>query len=256
MVFKRAALMFVVSNPLRLKVIQTFKLGVDKVFVLPNGVDTRKFRHEPDEAKLLRRRLASDNQAILLFVGGIRKERGLMGLIKAMPAIIAKNPRLLVVFIGRGPQKSEVEILVHELDLEDFVRFIPVVDHGKIPTYINMSDITIGPLTASIVTFGSVPRKVLEYMACAKPVVACRGGVSPDLITDGYNGFLFDYNDIKELSSIILRILNDTNLRRTIGINARLHVEAFHDWDKIVGGFEKTLQEVAGNVVVRTELGQ
>lgn len=251
MVFKRAALMFVVSSSLRLKVIQTYKLGVDKVLVLPNGVDTRKFRHGLDEAELLRRRLAGDNQAILLFVGRIREERGLTVLIKAMRAIIAKNPRLLVVFIGGGAQKSEVENLVYELDLEDFVRFIPVVDHDKMPTYINMSDITIGPLMANIDTFGSVPRKVLEYMACSKPVVTCRGGVSPDLITDGYNGFLFDRNDIEELSSIVLRLLNDPNLARTIGINARLHVETFYDWDKIVGGFEKSLQEVAGKAVAK-----
>ena len=251
MVFRRAALMFVVSSPLRLKVIQTYKLSGDKVLVLANGVDAVKFRHGLDEAKILRRRLADNNQAILLFVGRIREERGLTGLIKSMPTVIAENPRLLVVFIGGGAQKSEVENLVHEMDLEDFVRFIPVVDHDKMPAYINMSDVAIGPLMANIDTFGSVPRKILEYMACAKPVVTCEGGVSSDLIADGYNGLLFDCNDIKELSSIILRLLNDPNLRRTIGMNARVHVEAFHDWDKIVGGFEKTLQEVAGKAVVK-----
>jgi glycosyltransferase involved in cell wall biosynthesis len=242
-IFKSANYVLVVSDPLRLAVIRTYGLEKSKVLVFRNGVDTQKFRPEVRDTKLLRHTLKAKNESTLLFIGKIREERGLTALIEALPNIIAKTPHISAVFVGGGPQKSDVQKLAQKLDVEDSLKFLPAVDHDEVPKYICMADIAVGPLVANIDTFGSVPRKVLEYMACAKPVVACRGGVSSDLILDGSNGFLFTKGNKEELASIILKLINNPALAYEVGLNARKHAETFYDWDKIVGEFEKVLSQ-------------
>ena len=131
--------------------------------------------------------------------------------------------------------------LSEQLGMKKYVKFVHSVVHGEIPKYICMSDVTIGPLVSTIDTFGSVPRKVLEYMACAKPVIACQGGVSEDLIIDSYNGFLIHLGNVEELASTVLNATSGSEFVKEVRLNARRHVEKFYDWDRIINVLEKVL---------------
>jgi len=245
-ILKRVDYVTVVSSPLRARLIETHKLEEDRVLVFRNGVDIKNF--EPGVGcGSLRRDLQLDGKKILLFTGSIIESRGLSLLVRALPGITSEDSDVVVLVVGDGPQKSDLEMLSQQLAVEGFVRFIPPVDHAEMPEYICLADVAIGPLKARIGTFGSVPRKVLEYMACGKPVVACNGSVSRDLIIDGYNGFLTPPNDIEELASAILRMLSNPNLVGEVGQNARDDVEKLYNWDVIIDDFEKILRfAVAG----------
>lgn len=245
-VFKRAYRILVVSSPLKEGMIDTYDLEKEKVLVFPNGVDTEAFRPDVSSGSL-RRNLQVEGKKIILFIGKIIEVRGLPLLIKALPKIIAENSNIRVLMVGEGQQRSYVEKLAQELGVEKFVRFVNPVSHIEIPRYICISDVTVGPLVANIDTFGSVPRKVLEYMACARPVVACYGGVSSDLITHKHNGFLSHCNNVEELASIILKIIRNPKLGEEIGSNARDYVRKFHDWNRIMVGFEKVLRIASTN---------
>jgi len=242
-VLRLADYVCVVSNPLRLMVVQTHKLREDKVLVFPNAVDIKTFRPNMN-ASSLRRALGVEGRKILLFAGRITEERGLALLIKALPKIVAEKSDVMVLVVGEGSQKSYLERLAMELRVEEFVRFIQPVSHIKMPKFISLSEVTVGPLVATLDTLGSVPRKVLEYMACAKPVVVCRGGVSSDLIIQGYNGFLIPPEDTDELASVILKLVNNSDLAKEIGSNAREYVEQFYDWDKLMDEFDGVLQRL------------
>jgi len=237
---RHAECVLVVSNYLKFKLVETNRLKKHEVLVFPNGVDVRRFRPGIDSDSL-RSSLGVMNKKIILFIGGITEDRGLDLLVKALPKVMVKNPDVIVLFVGEGPQKAYLKKLAQDIGVERFVKFVPPVSHKDIPRYISLAEITVGPLVARLDTFGSVPRKVLEYMACAKPVVSCRGGVAQDLIIDGHNGFLFQPDDEEELASIISEVFNDPSLSKEIGLNARKHVENFHDWDIIMNGFEKVL---------------
>jgi len=180
---------------------------------------------------------------VLLFAGRLSKDRGLILLIEALPRIVANNSDVKVLVIGDGPQKSDMIKMAQELNVMRFVKFITSVNHGDMPKYICVSDVAIGPLVATIDTYGSVPRKILEYMACGKLTVACGGGVSRDLIIDGYNGFLFKPKNVQELASLIISSINNSDLVKQVRLNARMHIEKFHDSDKIMDDFERVLQQ-------------
>lgn len=242
-ILRRADSVLVVSDPLRSKIIETHKLKKDKVIVFPNGVNTNLFKPNKDFGSL-QRAFKVNGKKVLLFIGGITVERGLSLLVEALPGIVTKNSNVAVLIVGYGPQKSELEKLALRLGVEKFVRFIPPVKYTEMPSYISLADVTIGPLVARLDTFGSVPRKVLEYMACAKPLVSCHGGVAQNLIIDRYNGFLIQPGDVKELAYTILLVFNDHSLAKEIGSNARQYVENFYDWDVIMNDFEKVLRGV------------
>ena len=244
-ILRRAGFVLVVSSPLRSKIIETHKLKKDKVLVFPNGVDTNLFKPNKDFSHL-QHAFKVDGKKVLLYTGGITAERGLSLLVEAVPKIAAKDSNVAILIVGYGPQKSELEKLALRLGVEKFVRFVPPVEYREMPSYICLGDVTIGPLVARLDTFGSVPRKVLEYMACAKPVVACQGGVSSDLIRNGYNGFLTCPGDADELASTILKIINGPDLAERVGRNAERHVKEFHDWDNIIDEFEQALQRLNG----------
>lgn len=245
-VFKHASSILVVSHPLRSSLIRTYGLERNKIFVFSNSVNTKEFRPNID-CNSLRSDLEVDGKKVILFVGRLSKDRGLTLLIEALPMVVAENSNVAVLVIGDGPQKSDMIRMAYELNVKRFVRFITSVSYSDMPKYICISDVAIGPLVATIDTYGSVPRKILEYMACGKPVVACRGGVSDDLIVDGYNGFLFHPENIQELASLILRSLSGSDLVKEVGLNARMHIEKFHDSDKIIDEFERAMQETLEN---------
>ena len=243
-VLRRADYILVVSDSFRSRVIETHKLDKDKVLVFPTGVDVKKFKPNI-VAGFLRRSLGVEGKKVILFIGEVTEARGLALLVKVLPKITSRDTNIVVLVVGRGPQKAEVERLAKDLGVRRFVRFIEPVAHGEIPKYVCLADVAVGPLVATIETFGSVPRKVLEYMACAKPVVACYGGVSEDLISDGYNGFLVHDGKVEELATVILEMLSNSDRVREVGLNARRHVEEFYDWDKVINGFDKILRERA-----------
>jgi len=243
-VLRRADFVLVVSEPLRSEVTKTHKLKKNRVLVFPNGVDLKSFKPNTDASRLSHA-LGLEDRKVLLFSGGITEERGLTLLVEALPRIVSENPKAVVLFVGYGPQKSALEKLALGLGVEKSILFIPPVRYEKMPSYISLADIAIGPLVARLDTFGSVPRKVLEYMACAKPVIATYGGVSSDLILNGYNGFLTSPGDAEELAITALRVMDGSRLADEVGKNARRHVEKFHSWDKIMDGFEQTLNRIS-----------
>ncbi len=160
-----------------------------------------------------------------------------------MPRIVKEEPDVRFVVIGKGPEKSRLLDLSRRLKVDRFTLFLDEVSHETIPKYVSAADVTIGPLATLAITVGTIPKKVLEYLACGKPVVACHGGVSKDLVIDGYNGVLVDPQNVDELSLAIIRLLKDSKQAKRLGENARRHVESLYNWNAI-----ETLDELLENI--------
>jgi glycosyltransferase involved in cell wall biosynthesis len=70
-----------------------------------------------------------------------------------------------------------------------------------------------------------LPNAVMEAMACGVPVVATRGGGTPELMTDGVEGYLVTGNDLDESRNRVLALLEDEALRRAMGARGRARAE-------------------------------
>jgi len=237
---KRADLFLVPSIEWVRLLARVYKVSEKRIVLFRNGADAAKF-NSGENCSSLRSVLDLQNEKVVLFSGQISRIRGLDYLVRAMVDVAEEERDVRLLIIGEGGELSRLVALVQQLGLDDYVLFLGSISHDLMPKYICLADVTIGPLVALPITVGTLPIKVIEYMACGKPVVACYDGASEDLIVDGYNGVLVDSGDVGGLSSALIRLLNNEGFARGLGVNARKHVERYHDWNVINGQLDRLL---------------
>jgi glycosyltransferase involved in cell wall biosynthesis len=198
-----------VSEDLKLHIVN---LGIneEKVHVVPNGVDTWKFKPAGKAHARSLLNLPQDKN-IILFVGALRKIKGVDYLIEAAKNFVNTNTDLLMVGRDDGLRKN-LEKRAHELKIADCIRFTGPVNHEDIPLWISASDILVLPSLSE-----GRPNVVLEALACEVPVVATNVGGIPELMVDGETGYLVPAKNPEELSRKINKLLEDKIQRENMG---------------------------------------
>jgi len=193
-----------------------------KLCVLHNGIPKDEFSDVPaSRVENFRCRYGLNGNPLIGLVGRIKIGRkGQDILLKAAAGIKAKFPAARFLLIGSPFQGNEdhlkiVQNLIHELRLHDTVIYTGDVDDIK-AAYAAL-DISV---QASVLpeAFSGV---VVESMAMGKPVVASNCGSAREQIDDGKTGILVDPGDPSQLEAALTKLLNDENLRRELGRNAR-----------------------------------
>lgn len=123
-------------------------------------------------------------------------------------------PKVKFILVGDGLQRRRMQRLVHKLNLKDNV--ILTGWRRDIPQVLSAIDVFV--LTS---LWEGLPIAVLEAMASAKPVVATSTGGITEVISQGKTGFLVAPGCIEEMCQKLITLLVDTNLRKSMGANAR-----------------------------------
>jgi D-inositol-3-phosphate glycosyltransferase len=208
-----------------------------KIVVVPGGVNLDLF--VPGDRQAARRALGLGPEPTLLFVGRIQRLKGIDILIRAAAELRHDIGGLRVLVVGgtgddSGRQPSEevrelqrIRGLVHELDLEDVVRFVGAVDQARLPEFYRAADVTVMPSTYE--SFGLV---AVESMACGTPVVASRVGGLATIVRDSENGALVPWRDPRLFADRIRPILTDRQYAATLRHGALETAEQF-SWDAV-----------------------
>lgn len=102
-------------------------------------------------------------------------------------------------------------------------------------------DIGIMPLQDSAWERGKCGYKLIQYMACALPVIGSPVGANPEIVQDGVDGFLAATDD--EWQAALVRLATDADLRRNMGLRGREKVEASYSLQAVAPRFAALLQE-------------
>lgn len=198
-----------VSEDLKLHIMN---LGIkpEKVIVVPNGVDIEKFKPVKKEKARNLLNLSQDKK-IVLFVGALRKIKGVDYLIEAAKAFVDRDTELFMVGRDDGLKKS-LDKRAEELKISNFIKFTGPVNHEDIPFWISASDILVLPSLSE-----GRPNVILEALACEIPVVATDVGGIPELLIQGETGYLVPAKNPVELSKRISKLLEDEDLREKMG---------------------------------------
>ena len=158
---------------------------VKDVSVVPTGIDLDKFSDINREET--RRELGwSDQKTYLVSIGRLAKEKSFDILIKAF-AKLDREDHVLVI-IGSGDEKEQLEELAADLGVAERVIFTGLIPFGEVPKYLSASDLFV---FASITeTQGLV---TLEAMACGLPVVAVDASGTREAV-DAESSILTDHN--------------------------------------------------------------
>jgi glycosyltransferase involved in cell wall biosynthesis len=197
---------------------------MDRVVVIPNGVDTQRFN--PDiHGEEIRRRLGVDRGKIVLFVGALtqwHRYKGLEVLIQAMALMRDQVPEARLVIVGAGQLETEYRQLVSRHSLTSCVIFAGNVPDDELPKYYACSDMLALPSKDRSEGFGLT---ILEANATGKPAIGTTVGGIPSVIRDGYNGLLVPPNDPSALAEAIKKALSDDDLLKRMGRNGRAFAE-------------------------------
>ncbi|WP_083573892.1 glycosyltransferase family 4 protein [Rossellomorea aquimaris] len=221
-------------------IIQRTGCTKDKVFVNHLGVDTAQFRSKwlsnlKKPRKAFKKIQNLESRKVLLYVGRLRKMKGIHHLLNVMPALIKKHPDICLVIVGSASYSSARKtkyVLKLEETAERFpghVKFIPFIPHSSIQQWFQLADIAYVPSTGKE-AFGLVN---VEAMACGVPVIASKAGGMKEIIEHGKTGYLIELNQLEEgLIHHTEALLSNQQLQKEIGSNARSAVHHHFTWER------------------------
>jgi len=207
---------------------------VSKLRIVPNGVDTRRFR--PDEAMRLRMRnqLGLDREFVWLWAGRMIWKKDPATLIGAF----ARLGRGVLLVAGSGPEENSMREMAQRCG----ARVIFLGERDDVAGLMQAAD---GFVLSSVVE--GLPVVLLEAAASGLAVVATRAGGVAGIIEDGISGFLAPPGDAAALADRMLRVMElSCDQRRRIGLVAREKVCAEFDANLVCRRWLDLYQELLG----------
>lgn len=129
---------------------------------------------------------------IILYHGIITKSRGLFESVQSFVHISTIKPDIVLLLLGSGPARGDLEELISRLCLKDNVVIHDPVPYERIPDYINAADVGLIPLPKMLGWRVSSPLKLLEYLALGKPVIVSDIEAHRDVIGEAKYGVYLD----------------------------------------------------------------
>ncbi|MGH7770923.1 MAG: glycosyltransferase family 4 protein [Candidatus Binatia bacterium] len=204
-----------ISETQREELLQYRVCPIDKIEVIPLGLDLDKFVNCSRLKGELRRELGLSEQTVILgTVGRLVPIKGLTYLLDAIQRV-ARSTKIdfCHLIVGDGPLRRDLESRASSLGLEKRVRFLGWrFDLEKI--YADLDVAVLSSLNEG------TPVSLIEAMAAGRAVVATRVGGVPDVVENGATGLLVPSKDPKALADALRIILEDANLRSQLGVKA------------------------------------
>jgi len=222
-----------VSDYLRVETQRIF--GTSRpISVIPNFVDVRRFR--PDPEACLRPRLAPDGEVVLLHLSNFRRVKRIPVVIRTFAAVAEKVDAKLVL-VGDGPERRPAEMLARRLGVPDRVHFLGKQD--RVERFFQAADLFLLPSE-----FESFGLSALEAMACGVPVIGAHGGGLPEVVTDGENGFLCEPGSADAMSARALEYLGSRTMREEIPARCRARAVEHFEENAVARRYEELYEEV------------
>lgn len=157
----------------------------------------------------------------VIAVGRYDYQKGFEDLIAAWKYVSDKHPEWMLAIFGHGPLKEEMLKQINELELSNSVRLEKPVQNIK-REYLHSS------ILAMSSRYEGLPMTLLEAQSCGLPIAAyaCKCGPR-DIITNGKSGFLIEEGNIRELADRLVQLIEDPELRKSMGREGVLNSEEF-----------------------------
>ena len=206
------------------RLVEAYGVPAARVVTLPNGVDLARFRSMADAVEL-RERLGLQGRRVLLAASRLVPRKGFDRLIEALPAIAARHPDVLLLIVGDGPQRAELEAMAAKVG---GVRFAGTVAPAAMPEFHTLAELVVLPNREEPGEADGLPMVLLEAGACGRPVVAGRAGGAAEAVVEGETGLLVDGRDPDAIATAVLRVLDDGAFAARLGAAAAARSR---EWD-------------------------
>jgi glycosyltransferase involved in cell wall biosynthesis len=153
-------------------------------------------------------------------------------------------PKARLVMVGAGELLETCKTLARMWNIQDKVDFTGAIPHSDILPF--FGEACCFAQHSVIPSYGDAegtPVAVLEAGAAGLPVVATRHAGIPDVVIHGETGFLVEERDVDEMSAFMSRLLNDADLARRMGEDARRRIRAHFSLDRHISVLQRVLDD-------------
>lgn len=193
-------------------------LPEEKIELIYSGVDLEKFNNPPDRISVRKKYALPYNPPIIAIVATMPERKGHIYLLNAMPDILKEFPQTILLVVGDGRRRPQLEELSNQLNLGSNVNFMGWVKNTA-ELYYGL-DLLVMPSLAE-----GLGVSILEGLAAGLPVVGTKVGGIPDVIQDGKTGYLIPPKDSRAISDMVIKVLRDLPHAQDIGKAGRALVE-------------------------------
>jgi glycosyltransferase involved in cell wall biosynthesis len=213
------------------------RLPAGKVFVIPNGVDTKRFAPVPDTSVVRRELGIGPTDPVVTIVAALRPEKNHELFLTMASRVLCELPAAQFLIIGDGSRRESLEQLARTLGIDKRVRFLG--SRSDVPRLLSATDVFA--LTSHN---EANPVSILEAMSVGRPVVATDVGSIREAVSEGQTGHLVPPGDADQLTSRVLELASDQLRARTMGAIAREKVVDRWSLDVMVQGYERLIDKI------------
>ena len=204
-----------------------FDVPLDKVTLIPNGVDVTPFASFADErVRELKSRFAPNGERLLFYVGRITPEKGVQVLLQALPSILERHPDVRLLVAGRNSE--QMQPLVDELGIREAVELLGFVDSETRDCLYRSVDAAVFPSLYE--PFGIV---ALEAMAAGCNVIASEVGGLAEVVDHRRTGLTVRANDSQSIAWAVDQIFTDPVQAEAMRARALQEVTRSYNWGAI-----------------------
>lgn len=184
-----------------------------------------------------------EGRKIVLYFGAMGEANNLSVILRAAERL--RQSDCLFVLIGDGMKRHDLMQQAEAMNLNN-VLILPSISKQHARGYISAADICLVTLRDIPLFGGAIPTKLLDYMACARPVLCGIGGEAAEITEAAGSGYRFSPDDDAELARLIETVIDDPALLQSLGNSGLAHVREHYGAGQAHLKMEAVLGEAAG----------
>ncbi len=216
------------------------KFPKEKVFMIPNGIDTGRFKKCESARTKWRSDIGiPDDSPTLGIVAALRPEKNHELFLECARRTLEEVSDAHFVIAGDGPRRAELEALAVDKSITERVHFLGSI--SDIPGVLSMLDVFA--LTSHN---EASPVSILEALSCNRPVVATDVGSIKEAVLQGTTGYLCEAGNAGDITARWIQLLSNESSREAMGRKGRAHVVDNSSLDAMTTGYTELIESLFG----------
>ncbi len=213
--------------------IKSFPFVSSKIKVIHNGIEKFSPYSQEEALKILiekNKKLEGalrKAQNVIGTIGELHHIKGIRYLIEAAEKIILSGNRIVVIIIGEGEERNNLERLIKQKDLSDEIFLLGHIENAKM--YLRAFDLFVLPSLSEGLGYVVLEAGIVEI-----PVIASSVGGIPEIIENDKNGILIPPKDPLSLMNAIKKLLDDPNLKNHYATNLKEKIDQKFSIEKML----------------------
>ncbi len=221
--YRHAKRIVVVSPAFKDHLMRYWNVPAEKISIVENGVETDLFRFDPAAAAEVRKQLKLEDRFLICYIGTMGNAHGLDTLIATAEELQKALPGAMFLLIGEGAEKERIMELAAERELSN-IQFLGQQPRERIPAYVSAADLCLVMLKKTELFKTVIPTKLLEYMACQRPIIVAVDGQARQIVEEAGAGVFVEPENSKALVKAILGSAEDPERGRQMGVRGRQYI--------------------------------